>query len=132
MPPLKNKKREQFVQAFPKSATRYGAYEETYHCEGASARVGASKLLAVPEVQNRLLEVFEAQGINDGFITDGLKRLTSANKENVQLGAYRTILEVRKDIDSAAKIGIQVNTGDILNHDRRLEILQKYAAKNKP
>lgn len=124
MPPLKNKKHEQFVQAFPDSANATEAYKKTYHTPlHSSAIVRASQLLDRPEVQNRLLEVFEKDGINDQFISEGLKRLTSANRENVQLGAFRTILEVRKDIESSTKIGIQLN----IEQEKKEKVLSRLA-----
>lgn len=127
MPPLKNLKHEQFVQAYPHKNTAYEAYEATYHVGGDTSRANASRLMARPEIKNRLLEVFQEKGIDDNFIADGLVRLSNASKENVQLGAYRTILEVRKDIDSANKIGIQVNV-ETEKQERAIERLSRYSS----
>lgn len=123
MPPLKNLKHEQFVQAFPNSPTAYQAYQETFHTptQGAS-RTGSSMLLNRPEVKNRLLEVFEERGLNEDYISNKLHDLTNAHKENVQLGAIRTILEVRKDIESANKLGVQV----VVNTEAREKLLGRF------
>ncbi len=130
MPPLKNLKHEQFVQAFPKSPDGTTAYKNTYHPNShASAKVGASVLMERPEVKNRLLEVFEEQGLDEDYISAKLKSLTNANRENVQLGAVRTILEVRKDIETSSKLAMQVNI-DTEKREAILKLISSFAASN--
>lgn len=129
MPPLKNKKHEQFVQAFPHSPNATEAYKSAFHTpKHSAAKNGASQLMDRPEVNNRLLEVFQEQGLDDDYITAKLKALTSAHRENVQLGAVRTILEVRKDIETSTKLGLQVNI-DTEKRSAILNLIKNLAAK---
>lgn len=122
MPPLKRLKHEQFVQAFPDKPSAVQAYQSVYHnASYGSARARACALMAKEEIKTRLLEVFQEKGINDDFIANGLKKLTNANKENVRLGSFRTILEVRKDIDSSSNIGIQLN----LETEEKAKLLER-------
>lgn len=119
--------REKFVQNFVKSTSTSAkdAYQETYHTTtDISSRTAASRLLNVPEVKSRLAEVFEAQGLTDDYITNKLKDLTNARKESVQLGAVRTVLEVRKDIDNAPKVGVLVEVNKRL---RVSHLVNKYS-----
>lgn len=126
MPPLKNIKHEKFVRELIKSPTNTEAYQKVYDCTRDAARSSAPVVLADPSVRNRLIEVFEEQGINDDFVSSRLKHLsTSAQKESVQLGAIRTVLEVRKDIDSSSKIGIQINL-DQEKKEKAITRLQRY------
>lgn len=131
MPPLKHLKHEQFVKNFVKSSSATEAYLNTYPSSSeVSAMSSACDLLSSPKIQNRLLEVFEEQGISDGYITTGLKALIDNDpKGSVKLGAIRTVLEVRKDIESANKIGIQVNISEG-ERKSKMDLLVRMIQKN--
>lgn len=109
VPPLKNKKHEQFVRNVLIKPSATQAYQETFKCSYDNARAHSHRLVANGGVQNRLLEVLNEAGLDEIRIKDKFDQLLEAKKESVQLGTLRTILEVRKDIETSSKLGLQVN-----------------------
>lgn len=109
MPPLKNKKHEQFVRNVLMSPSVTQAYQKTFNTNYDNAHAHSHRLAANGGVQNRLLEVLNEAGLDEIRIKDKLDQLLEAKKESVQLGTLRTILEVRKDIETSSKLGLQIN-----------------------
>ena len=132
MPPLKNLAHEKLVQTYvthPKKAFNGTyAYATAYpEASKATAAVEATRVLHYPQVQNRLLEVFNEEGIDEKRISRKINELLENPKGSVQLGTVRTILEVRKDIDSASKIGVQINL-ETEEKSKLLERMKRYSA----
>lgn len=133
--PLTNKAHEAFVNTYlghpKKKFNATFAYKTAYpEASKATAAVEACRVMKYPDIKNRLLEVMQESGITDERITEKLSQLLENPKGTVQLGALRTILEVRKDIDGEKNIGLQVNIGDLPKHDQKISILGKYAQRN--
>lgn len=62
MPKLKNTKHELFSRALIKNkGSQTKSYKEVYACADSTAECNSSKLINLPEVQNRVLELLDKQ-----------------------------------------------------------------------
>jgi hypothetical protein len=145
MPKLKNKKHEKFCQEVIKEkGNRVDAYAKVYpNATRLSAKDRAYRLMKEnPDIQGRLSELLEVQGLGLVDLNEKLRKLTKAEKaivvggkveyvrdDSIRLNALQTAYKLHKVIGSEGTTNIDNRSINLSINPEQALVLEKIAKK---